>query len=64
LARSWRRHRHARGGASRRAFDWLSLALVLLGISLPSFISAALLLSIFAGKLGGSRSAGGDRCAT
>ncbi|MGB7156781.1 MAG: ABC transporter permease [Tepidisphaeraceae bacterium] len=37
-----------RGGA----FDWLSLTLVLLGISLPSFISAALLLSIFAGKLG------------
>jgi oligopeptide transport system permease protein len=37
-----------RGGA----FDWLSLTLVLLGISLPSFLSAALLLSIFAGKLG------------
>ncbi len=37
-----------RGGV----FDWLSLSLVLLGISLPSFISAALLLSIFAGKLG------------
>ena len=37
-----------RGGV----FDWLSLTLVLLGISLPSFISAALLLSIFAGKLG------------
>jgi len=37
-----------RGGA----FDWLSLSLVLLGISLPSFITAALLLSVFAGKLG------------
>src|SRR5688500_12274198 len=36
-----------RGGA----FDWLSLSLVLLGISLPSFISAALLLTIFAGEL-------------
>ena len=36
-----------RGGA----FDWLSLSLVLLGISLPSFISAALLLTIFAGQL-------------
>jgi len=36
-----------RGGV----FDWLSLSLVLLGISLPSFISAALLLSIFAGYL-------------
>jgi ABC-type dipeptide/oligopeptide/nickel transport system permease component len=32
-------------------FDWLSLAIVLLGISLPSFISAALLLSLFAGNL-------------
>jgi len=37
-----------RGGV----FDWLSLTLVLLGISLPSFISAAVLLSVFAGKLG------------
>jgi oligopeptide transport system permease protein len=36
-----------RGGG----LDWFSLALVLLGISLPSFISAALLLSIFAGWL-------------
>ena len=33
------------------AFDWLSLGIVLLGISLPSFISAALLLSIFSGWL-------------
>jgi ABC-type dipeptide/oligopeptide/nickel transport system permease component len=32
-------------------FDWLSLSVVLIGISLPSFISAALLLSIFAGWL-------------
>src|SRR6185369_16258507 len=32
-------------------FDWLSLSIVLLGISLPSFISAALLLLIFAGTL-------------
>jgi oligopeptide transport system permease protein len=32
-------------------FDWLSLSIVLIGISLPSFISAALLLAIFAGKL-------------
>jgi oligopeptide transport system permease protein len=36
-----------RGGA----FDWLSLSLVLLGISLPSFIAAAVLLTLFAGKL-------------
>src|SRR5687767_8548315 len=36
-----------RGGA----LDWFSLGLVLLGISLPSFITAALLLSIFAGWL-------------
>src|SRR6476659_7968007 len=33
------------------AFDWLSLGIVLLGISLPSFISAALLLSGFSGWL-------------
>jgi oligopeptide transport system permease protein len=32
-------------------FDWTSLAIVLTGISLPSFVSAALLLSIFAGWL-------------
>jgi oligopeptide transport system permease protein len=32
-------------------FDWFSLGLVLLGISLPSFISAALLLMTFAGTL-------------
>ena len=32
-------------------FDWTSLGIVLLGISLPSFISAALLLSIFSGWL-------------
>ena len=36
-----------RGGA----LDWFSLGLVLIGISLPSFITAALLLTIFAGKL-------------
>ena len=36
-----------RGGV----YDWGSLSLVLIGISLPSFISAALLLSIFAGWL-------------
>jgi len=36
-----------RGGT----FDWLSLSVVLLGISLPSFVSAALLLLIFAGDL-------------
>jgi oligopeptide transport system permease protein len=36
-----------RGGA----LDWFSLGLVLIGISLPSFITAALLLMIFAGKL-------------
>src|SRR5438876_2038208 len=34
-----------------RLFDWLSLSIVLIGISLPSFISAALLLMFFAGKL-------------
>jgi oligopeptide transport system permease protein len=33
------------------AFDWMSLGIVLLGISLPSFISAALLLSVFSGWL-------------
>ena len=32
-------------------FDWTSLSIVLIGISLPSFVSAALLLSIFAGGL-------------
>jgi len=32
-------------------FDWVSLSLVLLGISLPSFIAAAVLLAVFAGKL-------------
>jgi len=36
-----------RGGT----FDWLSLSVVLLGISLPSFVSAALLLLVFAGDL-------------
>ena len=36
-----------RGGMS----DWLSLSVVLIGISLPSFISAAVLLTIFAGRL-------------
>jgi ABC-type dipeptide/oligopeptide/nickel transport system permease component len=36
-----------RGGT----FDWLSLSIVLLGISLPSFVSAAVLLLIFAGDL-------------
>ena len=36
-----------RGGT----LDWFSLGLVLLGISLPSFITAALLLSVFAGWL-------------
>ena len=32
-------------------FDWTSLSIVLIGISLPSFVSAAPLLSIFAGGL-------------
>jgi oligopeptide transport system permease protein len=32
-------------------FDWISLSIVLVGISLPSFIFAALLLMIFAGWL-------------
>src|SRR5436190_10969541 len=32
-------------------WDWLSLSLLLLGISLPSFIAAAVLLTFFAGKL-------------
>lgn len=32
-------------------FDWLSLTLALIGISLPSFIVAAMLLSVFAGTL-------------
>lgn len=32
--------------------DWFSLSVVLLGISLPSFISAAVLLTVFASKLG------------
>ena len=32
-------------------FDWTSLSIVLIGISLPSFVSAALLLSVFAGGL-------------
>ena len=36
-----------RGGV----FDWLSLTLVLAGISLPSFIAAAVLLAVFAGRL-------------
>jgi len=36
-----------RGGV----FDWLSLSLVLMGISLPSFIAAAVLLAVFAGRL-------------
>src|SRR4029077_1368139 len=36
-----------RGGV----FDWLSLTLVLMGISLPSFIAAAVLLTVFAGHL-------------
>ena len=36
-----------RGGA----FDWASLSVVLVGISVPSFVTAALLLSIFAGAL-------------
>jgi dipeptide transport system permease protein len=36
-----------RGGA----FDWLSLSVVLLGISVPSFVVAALLLDVFAGSL-------------
>lgn len=36
-----------RGGVS----DWVSLSIVLIGISLPSFISAAVLLTVFAGKL-------------
>lgn len=38
----------ARGGV----FDWLSLSLTLAGISLPSFVVASLLLSLFAVKLG------------
>jgi oligopeptide transport system permease protein len=37
-----------RGGA----FDWFSLSLALIGISMPSFIVAAVLLSLFAGTLG------------
>ncbi len=37
-----------RGGV----FDWLSLTLALVGISVPSFVVASLLLSIFAVKLG------------
>lgn len=32
-------------------FDWLSLTIALIGISLPSFIVAAVLLSVFAGTL-------------
>jgi oligopeptide transport system permease protein len=32
-------------------FDWLSLTVALIGISLPSFIVAAMLLSVFAGTL-------------
>ena len=36
-----------RGGA----FEWMSLSVVLVGISVPSFVTAALLLSIFAGAL-------------
>jgi oligopeptide transport system permease protein len=36
-----------RGGVA----DWVSLTVVLVGISLPSFISAAVLLAIFSGKL-------------
>jgi len=36
-----------RGGLA----DWFSLSVVLIGISLPSFISAAVLLSVFAGRL-------------
>ncbi len=32
-------------------FDWTSLSIVLIGISIPSFVTAALLLSIFAGAL-------------
>src|SRR6266545_7283987 len=33
-----------RGGT----FDWLSLSIVLLGVSVPSFVMAALLLNVFA----------------
>jgi oligopeptide transport system permease protein len=36
-----------RGGV----FDWLSLMIVLGGISMPSFIAAAVLLAVFAGRL-------------
>jgi oligopeptide transport system permease protein len=38
----------ARGGV----FDWLSLTLALVGVSLPSFVAASLLLSVFSVKLG------------
>lgn len=33
-------------------FDWFSLSVALIGISMPSFIVAAVLLSVFAGSLG------------
>src|SRR3712207_2917284 len=36
-----------RGGA----FDWLSLSVALVGISLPSFVAAGLLVALFSTKL-------------
>ena len=37
-----------RGGV----LDWFSLSVALIGISVPSFVAAAVLLAVFAGKLG------------